>query len=174
MRLTKKLLPPCATLLHINILKPLTACMFTHLCLATTMLGGDLCGDSCLPDLLEVNGHHYMVQSLRPLFLEIDTRSGQKLEKTLLSSKVVTPTTSGDWYQVWAKVGEDITVLQNGDPDYFWKSIPGMGKSWRHYYCTVLQSGNPNVIWVWAKCSSLPVHWDWARSSSHHVQLSST
>ena len=55
------------------------------------MLGGDLCGDSCLPDLLEVNGHHYMVQSLRPLFLEIDTRSGQKLEKTLLSSKVVTP-----------------------------------------------------------------------------------
>ena len=103
MRLSKKLLPPCATLLHINILKPLTACMFTHLCLATTMLGGDLCGDSCLPDLLEVNGHHYMVQSLRPLFLEIDTRSGQKLEKTLLSSKVVTPTTSGNQSQVWAK-----------------------------------------------------------------------
>ena len=51
-----------------------------------------------------------------------------------LHDAVVKSSISGDWYQVWAKVGEDIIVLQGGDPDYFWRLIPGMGKSWRRHY----------------------------------------
>ena len=89
-----------------------------------------------------------------------------------LHGAVVKTSISGDWYQVWAKVGEDIIVLQSGDPNYFWSSIPGLGKNGDKI--TVLQSGDPDVIWVWTRCSSLLVHWGWAKRSSHYVQLSST